>query len=87
MSDHSGQQTVIRERLTVNKQGSHKFHMEGYNLKKFKKIEGKKKYRVEVSIRFAVLEDLDAEAEINTIWKRLERIYKCEPKRVLVIMN
>jgi hypothetical protein len=48
----------IRERLAVNKQGSHKFHMEGFNLKKLNEVEGKEKYRVEVSNRFAALEDL-----------------------------
>jgi hypothetical protein len=36
-------------------------------------VEGKVKYRVEVSNRFAALKDLDAEVEINS-GKRLERI-------------
>jgi hypothetical protein len=58
----------IRERTAVNKQGSHKFHMERFNLKKLNEIEGKEKYRVEVSNRFVALDDLDAEVEINTIW-------------------
>jgi hypothetical protein len=57
----------IRERLAVNKQGSRKFHMERFNLKKLNEVEGKEKYHVEVSNRFAALEDLDAEVEINTI--------------------
>jgi lipoate-protein ligase A len=41
--------------------------MERFNLKKVNEVEGKEKYRVEVSNRFAGLEDLDAEVEINTI--------------------
>jgi hypothetical protein len=57
----------IRERLAVNKQGSHNFQMERFNLKKLNEIESKEKYHVEVSNRFAALEDLDAEVEINTI--------------------
>jgi hypothetical protein len=57
----------IRERLAVNKQGSHKFHMERFSLKKLNKVEGKEKYRVEVSNRFATLDNLDTEVEINTI--------------------
>jgi hypothetical protein len=44
---------IIRERIAPNKQGSHKFHMERFNLKKFNEIEGKEKYCVEVSNRFA----------------------------------
>jgi hypothetical protein len=37
------------ERLAVNKQESHKFHIERFNLKKLIKAEGKEKYCVEVS--------------------------------------
>jgi hypothetical protein len=57
----------IRERLAVNKQGSHKFHMQRFNLKKLNKLKGKEKYRVEVSNKFAALEDLEDEVEINTV--------------------
>jgi hypothetical protein len=38
----------IRERLDVNKQGSHKFHMERFNLKKLNEAEGKEMYHAEV---------------------------------------
>jgi hypothetical protein len=55
----------IRERIAVNKQRSHKFNMERFSPNKLNEIEGKEKYRVEVSNGFAALEDLDAEVEIN----------------------
>jgi hypothetical protein len=35
-------------------------------LKKLTKVEGKQQYCVEVSNRYAALEDLDAELEINS---------------------
>jgi hypothetical protein len=38
----------IKERIAVNKQGSHKFQMERFNLKKLNEVEGRKKYRVVV---------------------------------------
>jgi hypothetical protein len=38
----------VMERLAVNKQMQHKFHMEGYILLKLNKALGKKKYHVEV---------------------------------------
>jgi hypothetical protein len=41
--------------------------MERLNLKKLNEVEGKEEYRVEVSKRFAALEDLDAEVEINSV--------------------
>jgi hypothetical protein len=73
----------IRERLAVNKQGLHKFHMERFNLKKLNEVQDKEKYHVEVSDRFAVLEDLDAEVEINTIWETTREIIKISVKESL----
>jgi hypothetical protein len=64
----------VRERLAVNKQRSHRFHMERFNLKKLSEVEGKEQYCVEVSNRLAALEDLEAEKEIHIAGKRLERI-------------
>jgi hypothetical protein len=49
--------TKVRERLAVNKQRSHRFHMERFNLNKLNDVEGKEQCRVEVSNRFAALED------------------------------
>jgi hypothetical protein len=40
--------------------------MERFNLKKLNDVEGKEPFRVEVSNRFAALEDFDTEVEINT---------------------
>jgi hypothetical protein len=50
--------------------------MERFNFKKLIEVEGKDKYRVEVSNRFAALEDLDTEVEINTIWKTIRENIK-----------
>jgi hypothetical protein len=63
---HNAIFALIRERLAVNKQRLHRFRMEGFKPKKLNEIEGKEKYRVEVSNRFAALEDLDSEVEINS---------------------
>jgi lipoate-protein ligase A len=73
----------IRERIAVNKQGSHTFHMERFNLKKLIDVEGKEKYCVEVSNRFAALEDLDAEVEINTFWETIRENIKISEKESL----
>jgi hypothetical protein len=40
--------------------------MDRFNIKKLNEVEGKEQYSVEVSNRFAALEDLDAEVEINS---------------------
>jgi hypothetical protein len=38
--------------------------------------EGKEQFRVEVSNRFAALEDLDAEVEINSAWETIRKNIK-----------
>jgi hypothetical protein len=53
----------VRERLVVNKKGSHRFRRDRLNLMKLNEVEGKEQCRVEVSNRFAALEASDAEVE------------------------
>jgi hypothetical protein len=49
--------------------------MEGFNLQRLNNVEGKEKYHVDVSDRFAALEDLYAEVEINFVLETIrERI-------------
>jgi hypothetical protein len=47
----------IRGRLPVNKQGSHRYCVERFSLKKLNVVEVTEKYCVLVSNRFAALED------------------------------
>jgi hypothetical protein len=61
----------VREILAVNKQRSHRFHMERFSLKKLNKVEDKEQYCIEVSNRFAASEDLDAEVEISSAWEAI----------------
>jgi hypothetical protein len=70
----------FRERLAVNKQRPHRFHVEGLNFKKLNKEQGKEKYRVEVSNRFAALEDLDAEVKINSASETIRENIKISAK-------
>jgi hypothetical protein len=52
-----------------------------FNLKKLNEVEGKEQYRVETWNRFAALENLDTEVDINGAWET-EKISKFLPKRV-----
>jgi hypothetical protein len=47
-TDHYLVVAKVTERLAVNKQKSHIFHMERLNLKKLNEVESKEQYRVEV---------------------------------------
>jgi hypothetical protein len=51
----------VRERLAVSKQTTHRVHVERFNLKKLKEVEDKRQYHVEISYRYAALENLDTE--------------------------
>jgi hypothetical protein len=77
----------VRERPAVNKQRSHRFHMERFNLKKLNKLEGKEQFCVEVSNRCAALEDLDTEVEINSAWETIRENIKISAKESLSYLN
>jgi hypothetical protein len=53
--------TKVIERLAVNKQRSQRFDVERLNLMKLNEVEDNEQFRVEVSNRLAVLDELDAE--------------------------
>jgi hypothetical protein len=57
--------------------------MKRLNLKKLNEVEDKEKYRVEVSNRFATLDDLDAEVKINTILETIRENIKISAKEGL----
>jgi hypothetical protein len=57
--------------------------MERFNLKKIHDVEGKEQFRVEVSNRFAVLEDLDTEVEINSAWETIRENIQISAKESL----
>jgi hypothetical protein len=73
----------VRERLAVNKQRSHIFHMEMFNINKLNEVGGKEQFRVEVSSRLAALGDLDAEVEINSAWEMIRENINISVKQSL----
>jgi hypothetical protein len=56
--------------------------MKKFNLKKLHEVQSTEWYHVEVSNRFAALEDLYAELDINSIWKTIRDNRTFQPKRV-----
>jgi hypothetical protein len=46
-----------RERLAVSKHTTHRVRMERFNLKELNEVQGKEQYHVEISGRFAALEN------------------------------
>jgi hypothetical protein len=81
-TDHYLVLTKVRERLAVIKQTIHRFHMEWFNPRKLNEIEGKEQYCVDISNRFAALENLEADCMLIELGKILEKISKFQPKTV-----
>jgi hypothetical protein len=82
-SDHYLVVAEVRERLSVSKRRSHIYHTERMNLMGLNEVEGKEQYCVEVSKRFAALEGLDAEVEMNSGWEMIREIIKMSANKRL----
>jgi hypothetical protein len=70
----------IRERLAVSKQTTHRVHMKRYNLKNLNEVGSKEQYRVEISNRFAALENLGNEVHSNKAWEIIRENIKISVK-------
>jgi hypothetical protein len=57
--------------------------MERFNLKKLKEVEGKEQYCVEISNRFAALENLDNGVDVNKAWETIRENIKISAKESL----
>ena len=57
-TDHRLVVAYVRERLAVSKQAAQKFNGERFNLRKLNELEVGKRYQIEISNRFAALENL-----------------------------
>jgi hypothetical protein len=64
-TDHYLVVTKLRERISVRKRTRQNFHLEKFDLKKLDDVEVKEKYQVEISNKFAALENLDESFDIN----------------------
>jgi hypothetical protein len=62
----------IKERLAVNKQEQHKFHMQRFNLKNLNEVEGTEKYPLEVQIRLQLWKIWAVSWKLIVLGKRLE---------------
>jgi len=57
-TDHYLVVAKVRERLAVSKQAAQKFDGERFNLRKLNELEVRKHYQIEITNRFAALENL-----------------------------
>ena len=70
----------IRERLAVSKQAAQKFDGERFNLLKLNMLEVRKQYQIEITNRFAALENLSDSEDINRAWENIQEYIKTSTK-------
>jgi len=70
----------LRERLAVCKQTTQKFDGERFNLRKLNELGVKEKYQIEITNRFAALENLNGDENVYRAWENLTRISKPQLK-------
>ena len=73
----------LRERLAVGKQAAQKFEGERFNLRKLKELEVKEKYQIEITNRFAALENLNVDGDVNRVWENIKGNIKTAAKKSL----
>jgi hypothetical protein len=74
----------VRERLAViNKQ--QKFDGEIFNLRKLSELKVKKQYQIEISNRYAALENLNESEDIKGVWENIEEDIKTSAEESLVL--
>jgi hypothetical protein len=70
----------VRERLAVRRQAAQKFDWERFNLRKLNELEVKKQYQIEITNRFAALENLNVDEDINRAWESIKENIKTSAK-------
>jgi len=69
----------VRERVALSKQAAQKFDGERFNLWKLNKPD-RKQYKIEISNRFAALENLGDSKDTNRAWENIQENIKTSPK-------
>jgi CTP-dependent riboflavin kinase len=72
--------TKIRERLAVSKRMVKKVNMERFNLKQLNEKKVKEQYQVTIKSKFAALENLDDNGDINRALETIKQNIKISAK-------
>jgi hypothetical protein len=73
----------VRESLAVSKQAAQNFDGERFNLRKLNEPEVKEKYQMEITNRFAALENLIVDEDVNRAWENIKENIKTSAKESL----
>jgi len=62
----------VRERLAVGKQATQRLDRHRFNLSKLNALEVRKQYQIEITNRFATLENWNEDEDVNRIWGNIK---------------
>jgi len=60
----------VRQRLAVGKQAAQRVDRQRFNLRKLNEPEVREQYQVEITKRFAALENADDDEDVNRNWEK-----------------
>jgi len=82
-TDHYLVISKVRERLAVGEQATQRFDRQRFNLRKLNELEVKKQYQIEITNRFAALENLNDDEDIIRTWENIKETSKTSVKESL----
>ena len=71
--------------MAVNKQAVQKYDGKRFNLRRLNELEVRKQYQIEITSRFAALENLSVCEDINRAWENIKESIKTSAKESLVL--
>ena len=84
-TDHYLVVEKLRESLAVSKQAAQTFEGERFNLGKLKELDVKETYQIEITNRFAALENLNVNEDVNRVWENITENIKTAAIESLVL--
>ena len=82
-TDHYLVIAKVRERLAVGKQAAHRFDRQRFNLRKLNEQEIREQHQIEITNRFAALENLNDDEEVNRTWENIKENIQTSAKESL----
>jgi len=71
-TDHYLVIAKVRERLAVGKQAAQRFDTHRFNLRKLNEPEVREQYQIKITNRFATLENLNNDEDVNRTWENIK---------------
>jgi len=82
-TDHYLVIAKVRERSAVGKQAAQRFDRQRFNLRKLNEPEVREQYQIEITNKFAALENLNDDEDVNRTWENIKENIQTSMKESL----